>query len=98
MEEGARKEDIEKLTEKLERLTVHLERMNLVAFLELIQEPKRLIFFNLLAGLSRGLGIALGATVVGTLFLYILGKLAQLNLPLIGDFIARIARMVQAQL
>ncbi len=94
----AREREIKILTEKLERVATHLERMNIGAYVELLQRPKRLIFLNLLAGISRGFGIALGATVVAATFLYLLGRLASLNIPLIGDFIARIARIVQAQL
>lgn len=93
-----REREIKVLTEKLERVATHLERMNIGAYVELLQRPKRLIFVNILAGVSRGFGVALGATVVAAIFLYILGRLANLNIPLIGDFIARIARIVQAQL
>lgn len=96
--EGDSRLELRSLTERLEKIAAHLERLNIAGYVELLQEPRRLIFINLLAGISRGLGIALGATVVGAIFLYILGKLAQLNVPLIGDFIARIARIVQAQL
>ncbi|NMB38989.1 MAG: hypothetical protein GX994_05375, partial [Firmicutes bacterium] len=50
------------------------------------------------AGLVRGFGLAVGFTAVGALFLYILGKLASLNLPIVGEFIADIAQIVQEKL
>ena len=58
------------------------------------QNPKRLLYLNL-AGISRGFGIAVGFTAVGAVFLYLLGKAASLNLPVIGHFIAEIARIVE---
>jgi len=49
---------------------------------------------NFLGGIFRGLGFAVGMTVLAALVLYILQWLVLLNLPIIGDFIAELVRIV----
>lgn len=49
---------------------------------------------NFLGGLSRGFGIAVGITLLSALVLWFLQRLVSLNLPLIGNFIAELVRIV----
>ena len=83
---------------RLEELARALEKASVAEFIQLYRRPGRLLVLNFLAGLSRGFGIAVGFTVVGALFLYLLGRLATLNVPLIGSFVAEIVRIVQSEL
>lgn len=66
--------------------------------MQLIQNPVRLIFLNFLAGLARGFGIAIGLTIIASLFIVLLTRLASLNLPIIGKYIAELVRIVNEQL
>lgn len=75
-----------------------MERANLAEFMQMIQNPLRLIFLNFLSGLARGFGIAIGLTIVASLFLVLLGRLANLNLPIIGKYIAELVKIVNQQL
>ena len=86
------------LITKVEHLTLALEKAAIAEYIELYRRPRRLLYFNFLAGIARGFGLAIGFTVVGALFLYALGKLASWNLPVVGEFIAEIARIVQNEL
>lgn len=86
------------ITVKVEKLIQEMERFNLAEYLELLNNPRRFLWINFLGGLSRGLGIALGATILGALALYLLQKIVVLNLPLIGDFIAELVNIVQNQM
>ncbi len=54
----------------------------------------------LIAGAAAGAatGIAVGLTLVAAVFLSLLGRLAELNLPVIGRYIAQIVRMVHVEL
>jgi len=47
---------------------------------------------------ARGFGIGIGFTVVSALFLLLLGRIAQLNLPIIGEFLGDLVRLVQLEL
>lgn len=85
------------LLEKIEDLSLKMERMNLAEYMNLLNDPKRFLMVNFLGGLARGLGVAIGVTLLGALVLYIMQRLVTLNLPLIGDFIADLVRLVQDQ-
>lgn len=89
---------MKELNEKLEKLSQDMERFNLAEYLELLNNPRRYMWINFVGGLFRGLGIALGATILGALVLYLLQRLVVLNLPLIGDSIAELVRIVQMHL
>lgn len=89
---------LRKLNGKVEELAYYLERMRLAEYIELFNRPLRLMWLNFLAGLARGVGIAIGGTVLAAVILLLLSKLAILNLPVIGDFIAELVRIVQTQL
>lgn len=82
----------------LYQVEAKLERLNLVEFLKLLQNPTRLILLNFLSGLARGFGVAIGLTVVASIFLILLTRLASLNLPIIGSFIADLVRIVNSHL
>ncbi|MGI5853047.1 MAG: DUF5665 domain-containing protein [Bacillota bacterium] len=87
-----------RLLQQIDHLNRMLERANLVEYMQLIQSPRRMFFLNFFAGVARGFGIAVGFTIIGALFVYLLTRLASLNLPIIGEFIAQLVRIVEQQL
>ncbi|MNO15215.1 hypothetical protein D3C76_48760 [compost metagenome] len=84
------------------RLTLNwsrqLEKSNILEYTQLLNRPWRLIWTNLLSGTARGVGIAIGFTFFAATIIYVLQLLGALNLPIIGDYIADIVRIVQRQL
>jgi len=50
---------------------------------------------NFMAGLARGLGMAVGFTLLGAMVIYLLQLLARHNVPFIGEFISDIVRIVR---
>jgi hypothetical protein len=86
------------LSRQINNLNKLMARYNVHDLVEILSSPFRLMYLNFLAGLSRGFGIAVGLTLVAGLFLTILAKIASLNLPIIGRFIAEIVRLVENQL
>ncbi len=86
------------LYKRIQELEYKLERANLAEFMQLLQNPTRLLFLNFLSGLARGFGIAIGLTVIAGVFLLLLTRLASLNLPIIGKYIADLVRIVNQQL
>ncbi|MGI6226424.1 MAG: DUF5665 domain-containing protein [Peptococcales bacterium] len=79
----------------LKKLSLDLEKMKLAEYVELLNNPKKLLWINFISGIARGLGTAIGFSILFAMFLYLLQKLILLKLPLISDFIADIVRMVQ---
>ncbi len=89
---------LQNLVIKTEKLTHSLEKASIAEFIELYQNPRRMLYLSFLSGIVRGFGLAIGFTIVGALFLYIMGKIASLNLPIVGEFIAELTRIVQNEL
>ena len=81
----------------LEKLVHHLEVMRISDYLQKLEHPKRLIFLNFVAGVSRGLGIAVGATLIFGVVLEIMRRLILLHIPGIGSFIAEIVQIVESK-
>lgn len=63
-------------------------------YVNLMEDPRRLLALNFAAGLARGLGLAVGFSILGALVILVLRRLVVLNLPLIGDFIAELIKLV----
>ncbi|MFZ5974554.1 MAG: DUF5665 domain-containing protein [Bacillota bacterium] len=87
-----------RIDRRLKRLERALIRMRLEELLPTLANPKRLIWTNFLGGVARGLGIAVGFAVLGALLILLLKNLAANNIPVIGDFIAQIIRIVETKL
>ncbi|MFP4481762.1 MAG: DUF5665 domain-containing protein [Thermovirgaceae bacterium] len=71
-------------------------------FVEMMKSPWKLFWRNFLVGVARGLGFAVGLTilaaVVGYIIIGLLKPLLSLQLPVIGGLIADIIQSVQNQM
>ena len=65
--------------------------------LQILKRPSRFLWSNFLMGVVRGIGIAIGVTILGgvgvTIVLLILGKMS--NVPLLGNFISRLMEIIK---
>ena len=82
----------------LSEVSRQLERSKIAEYVTLLNTPGRLIYLNFLAGVARGLGFAVGASVLAALLIYLLQRSFIVNLPIIGGFIAEIVQIVLQQL
>lgn len=100
-QEGLKPDPGEQMNE-LYRITLkwsqQLEKSRIAEYTELLNRPWRLIWLNILSGTARGVGIAIGFTFFAATIIYLLQLLGALNLPIIGDYIADVVRIVQRQL
>ncbi len=87
-----RKKEIEK---KIDDIALNLEKSKIGEYVDLINNRKKLLYLNFIQGLARGVGMAVGFTILGALVVYFLQRLIKLNIPLIGSFIAEIVNIVQ---
>lgn len=78
-----------------EMVARHLERYNLEDYLEMSLHPWSLIWRNFLAGVARGFGIAVGATLLVALALVILQALG--GLPIVGHYLHNTANSLKSQ-
>ena len=86
------------MAKRMEDMLSALERLQLAEYLRYLDDHKRMLRTQFLSGMARGLGMAIGFTVLGAVFVLLLNRLAQRNLPVIGDFLAQIVSIVQRRL
>lgn len=92
------REDMEKYQELIKNIGIQLEKSKIGDYVDLMQNPIRIIILNFLGGISRGFGIAIGFTILGAIVLYSLQRLVMLNLPIIGGFVTEVVKLVQSSI
>ncbi|SDC48167.1 MULTISPECIES: DUF5665 domain-containing protein [unclassified Candidatus Frackibacter] len=97
-EEDIDQETLVAIKKTLMKLVEDFHKFGVAEYIEIVRSPKRMIYINFLAGLARGFGAVIGATLLGAVFLSILFRVADLNLPLIGEYIARLVKIVKQNL
>lgn len=88
----------EDMAKKMEEYLQALERLRLPEYIRYLDDRKRMMRYQFLGGLARGMGMAVGFTLLGAVLVILLQRLAQQNLPVIGDFLAQIVTIVQRRL
>ncbi len=88
---------LRRLEKKIDNFMINLEKMDLAEYMELRRSPLKMLYVNFISGIARGLGMAVGFTLLGALVIYILRQLVIFNLPLVSSFIAKIVNMVLQQ-
>lgn len=86
------------LNRKMEEMVTTMHKIGVAEYVEMLRHPWRLFWINFWSGVARGLGMAIGFTLLAALVLYLLQHIILLNVPLIGNFIADIVEIVQRQL
>lgn len=86
------------IKKQLNKMSEMMEKMKIADYVELMQSPYRLLWLNFVGGLARGFGMAVGFTLLGAIVIYILQRAVFLNLPIIGNIIAHIIKIVQENL
>ncbi len=84
--------------QQIDRWVAQMEQLRLAEYLRYVNNHKRVFWSSFLGGMARGVGMAVGFTILGALLILILQDLAKHNLPLIGDVLAQIVSIVQSRL
>ena len=85
------------LLEQMERLSRHLEALRIADYIELLEKPWKLITTNFIAGISRGVGFAVGTTIVFALIVEGLRRIILINIPVINDYLVEIFKLINAK-
>ena len=75
-----------------------MERLRLADYVRYASDRRKLFWSSFLGGVARGVGMAVGFTILGAVLVIVLQRLASHNLPLIGDMLAEIVSIVQNRL
>lgn len=83
------------LEKSIDNLSNVLQKSNYLEWSYLLGSKKEIIKRNLLAGISRGVGIGIGVTIITAMLVILLQKIVTLNIPVIGEYIADIVEIVE---
>jgi len=86
------------LNARLDRLAATLERMRLDEYMQYVTNRKRVIFSHLLFGMLRGMGFAIGFSILSAVVVVLMRHLVVENIPLIGGFLAEVINAIQDRL
>ena len=86
-----------RLNKNLQKLNNSLEKSNIFELMELLGNKKKMFVRNFIAGMSKGIGIGIGFTLLSAIIVIVLQKIVTLNLPVIGDYIADIVDIVESK-
>ena len=84
-----------RINKKIDKIIKILEKANIVELSYIIGSKKEVLKRNLIAGISRGVGIGIGITIITTTIIFLLRKLIMLNIPVIGEYIADLVDIVE---
>lgn len=88
-----KKQEEKSLTESIIVLTKLIRQLRSEKYLQMIENPKKFLFYNFLSGISRGIGFVLGTTIVLALILWALSHL--IVVPVLGDWISNLINYIE---
>jgi len=89
-----------KLNERIGKLATAMERARVDEYTSMLTRPWRFFFFNFVVGIFRGLGMAIGFTLIFALIIYIISQILvrMVDMPIIGMYIAELVKFVNQYL
>ena len=91
---------LESLNSGVGKLATAMERARIDEYTSMLTRPWRFFGVNFIAGVFRGLGMAIGFTLVAAVVLYVAVKLMRrmVDLPIIGMYVAELVKFVNQYL
>ena len=89
----AQEKEFKKAQKDLERIVTIFDQIGFSEFVMYLKSPRRIIFWNFVAGIFKGLGVVIGMTIVVALLAWILTKMV--DFPLIGEYFQNILDLVE---
>lgn len=91
-----KKESLNRIEEKVDNIYLKVSDASISRFAEIIASPRKIFWRSFLAGIARGIGSAIGFSLLGALLIYLLRYIVMLNLPVIGAFIRDLWEIVES--
>lgn len=86
------------MEELLRQIEIHLERLQIADYLDRQRDLKHSLLNHFLHGIARGLGFALGFSVLGAAAVVLIRELIVKNLSGIGGFLAQVIQAIEMRL
>ncbi len=89
---------LDEVNDRLRKMALDMERGRMGDYVQLTNRPFKLMGISFIHGIFRGAGMAVGFALIGGTLVYALQQLGSLDIPIIGNYIAKIVEFVQAEL
>lgn len=86
------------LDERVEKIIDAAERMRLGEYVRYQSNRRARLRDAFWEGVLRGLGFMVGFSLIGALLVYVLQALMRANIPLIGDYLAKVVMLVESRM
>ena len=83
------------MDKRLEEFLDNMERIRLDEYVRYVSDHRRVLRVSFLSGVAKGLGAAVGFTLLGGMLVFFLQQLISRNIPVIGDFLAQMMRIIK---
>ncbi len=84
--------DTKRSKKDLDRLLRIFDMMGFTEFMSYLSSPRKILFWNFIAGVAKGFGIVVGMTLVVGVLVWMLTKMV--DFPLIGEYFQKILELV----
>ena len=81
-----------------ESVKARLEQLRLEEYLDFLAHRRKVLLTHLAFGMLRGMGFALGFSLLSALIVVLLRHLVVDNIPVIGGFLAELIAVIQQRL
>lgn len=89
----AEEKEFKKAKKDLDRIVTIFDQVGFSEFVMYLKSPRRIIFWNFIAGMFRGLGIVVGMTIVVAGLVWVMSKMV--DFPLIGEYFEDILKILE---
>ncbi len=84
-----------RLERQLDKVILSMERMHFEEYLRYVDDRRRQFTVNFMAGVARGLGAAVGFSILGAMVIVMLQRMAINNTGSIGSFLEEVLSALQ---
>lgn len=85
----------EKLLIQLNNLNYTLNKNKVLELIEIAGDSRKYLVRNFMSGISRGIGIGIGFSIITALIVYVMQKIIRLNIPVLSQYISDIIEIVE---
>lgn len=86
------------INKKIDLINEKIEKSKVLEMSYLMGNRREIIKRNLIAGISKGVGLGIGITIISAIIVFLLQRIIRLNIPVVGEYIADIVAIVQKSL
>ncbi|MFH1825953.1 MAG: DUF5665 domain-containing protein [bacterium] len=87
---------LQSLNSRVQKLADAIEHTRIDEYTSMMIRPWKFFFFNFLVGIFRGVGIAIGMTIIAAILIYVLSQAVKsmIDLPVVGMYFDAISQFL----